>query len=99
MAEPSYDSELTMVATLNGVVEIASQDQSLATLQITRDGSLVNGQIGDLSGQERLTAEVEVGDLIEISGEGLLVRVVSRVTEYLPADNSNIGSDLQITVR
>ena len=99
MAEPSYDSELTMVATLNGVVEIASQDQSLATLQITRDGSLVNGQIGDLSSQERLTAEVEVGDLIEISGEGLLVRVTSRVTEYLPADNSNIGSDLQITVR
>ena len=99
MAEPSYDSELTMVATINGVLEIASSNQSLATLQITRDGSLVNGQIGDLSGQSRLTADVEVGDLIEISGQDLLVRVSNSLTEYLPADNSNIGSDLKITVR
>ena len=99
MAEPSYDSELTMVATINGVIEIASSNQSLATLQITRDGSLVNGQIGDLSGQSRLTADVEVGDLIEIGGQDLLVRISNPRTEYLPADNSNIGSDLKITVR
>ena len=99
LAEPSFERDLTVVATIDGELEIASVGESLATLQQYRDGVLIDGQIANLSGQERITAIVEVGDLIEITGDSLLVRVGNQLTEYLPADNSNVGSDLRITVR
>ena len=99
LAEPSFEKDLTMVSTIDGELEIASVGESLATLQQYRDGVLIDGQIANLSGQERLTATLEVGDVIEITGDSLLVRVGNQLTEYLPADNSNVGSDLQITVR
>lgn len=98
-SEPAISGDIHLVSVIDGAIEIASTTDNVATLRITRSGETVAALIGEVSGQSMLTAEVSLGDLIEISGEQLLVRVTSSRTEYLPADNSNIGSDLEITVR
>ena len=69
------------------------------TLRITRAGVREAAVIGFASGREMISADVQAGDLVEIEGEGLLIRIFGQGAEYLPADNSNIGSDLSITVR
>ena len=98
-SEQGISGDIQMVAVIDGKVEVASIGESVATLKVTRGGETVSALIGEVSGQKMLEADVATGDLIEISGEGLLVRVTSEETEYVPADNSNLGSDLSITVR
>lgn len=98
-SESAISGDVEMVSVIEGTVEIASTSDSIATLKITRGGNTETALIGEVSSQKMLSAEVMRGDKIEISGDDLLIRVRNQATEYLPADNSNIGSDLEITVR
>ncbi|HEY7796864.1 MAG TPA: hypothetical protein VIB61_03730, partial [Microbacteriaceae bacterium] len=91
--------DIQMVAVIDGEVEVAAIGESVASLKVTRNGETESALIGEVSGQQKLSASVLRGDLIEISGENLLIRVTNDATEYLAVDNSNIGSDLEITVR
>ena len=98
-SEAPISGEVQMVAVLDGQIEVASVEESVVTLRITRAGVREAAVIGFASGREMISADVQAGDLVEIEGEGLLIRIIGQGAEYLPADNSNIGSDLSITVR
>lgn len=98
-SESVISGDIQMVAVIDGEVEVAAVGESVATLKVARNGETETAFIGEVSGQQMLSASVLRGDLIEISGENLLIRVTNDATEYLAVDNSNIGSDLEITVR
>ena len=98
-SEAPISGENQMVAVIDGEVQVAAVGESVATLKVTRNGETETALIGEVSGQQLLSASVLRGDLIEISGENLLIRVTNEATEYVAVDNSNIGSDLEITVR
>ena len=98
-SEKAVSGDIQIAAVIEGVVEIAAVDPTVATLKITRDGETVAALIGEVSGQKMLSAEVARGDTIEISGDKLLIRVKNDSTEYLAVDNSNLGTELEITVR
>lgn len=98
-SEKPVSGEIQIAAVIDGAVEIAAVDTTVATLKITRGGETVAALIGEASGQKMLTAEVTRGDQIEIDGENLLIRVKNDSTEYLAVDNSNLGTELEITVR
>ena len=98
-SEAPISGDSQIVAVIDGQVEVAAVGESVATLKVTRNGEITTALIGEVSGQQMLSASVTRGDLIEVSGENLLVRVTNDATEYLAVDNSNIGSNLEITVR
>lgn len=98
-SEKPVSGDVQMVSVIDGFVEIAAVDSTVATLKITRGGETVTALIGEVSGQKMLSAEVIRGDQIEISGENLFTRVKNDSSEYLAVDNSNLGTELEITVR
>jgi hypothetical protein len=98
-SEKPVSGDIHIASVLEGAVEIASVDPTVATLRVIRGGETIIAFIGEVSGQALLAAEVIRGDRIEISGENLLIRVKSDQSEYLAVDNSNLGSELEITVR
>lgn len=98
-SEDPISGEIQMVAVIDGTIEIAAVEDSVASLRITRAGDTELALIGEVSPQKMLTAEVSQGDVLEIKGDALFVRVKNDATAYVPADNSNIGSDLELVVR
>ena len=98
-SEDPISGEIQMVAGIDGTIEIAAVEDSVASLRITRAGDTELALIGEVSPQKMLTAEVSQGDVLEIKGDALFVRVKNDATAYVPADNSNIGSDLELVVR
>ena len=98
-SEIPISGEIQMVAVIDGTIEIAAKEVSVASLRITRAGETELALIGEVSPQKMLTAEVSQGDVLEIKGDELFVRVKNDATAYVPADNSNIGSDLELVVR
>lgn len=98
-SEPPISGQLQIVSVLDGVVEVAGSSAGVAKLKITSGGVIQTSLIGEVSGQKTLSGSVSRGDLIEIEGENLLIRVAGGGSEYLPVDNSNLGSDLSITIR
>jgi hypothetical protein len=98
-SENPISGEIQMVAVIEGTIEIAAREASVASLRITRAGETELALIGEVSPQKMLTAEVSQGDVLEIKGDELFVRVKNDATSYVPTDNSNIGSDLELVVR
>jgi hypothetical protein len=98
-SEDPISGEIQMVAVIDGTIEIAAVEDSVASLRITRAGDTELALIGEVSSQKMLTAEVSQGDVLKIKGDALFVRVKNDATAYVPADNSNIGSDLELAVR
>lgn len=98
-SEIPISGEIQMVAVIDATIEIAAKEVSVASLRITRAGDTELALIGEVSPQKMLTAEVSQGDVLEIIGDELFVRVKNDATAYVPADNSNIGSDLELVVR
>lgn len=98
-SEIPISGEIQMVAVIDATIEIAAKEVSVASLRITRAGETELALIGEVSPQKMLTAEVSQGDVLEIKGDELFVRVKNDSTAYVPADNSNIGSDLELVVR
>jgi hypothetical protein len=88
-----------MVAVIDGRIEIAAKEASVASLRIIRAGETEVALIGEVSPQKVLTTEVSQGDVLEIQGDELFIRVKNDATSYVPTDNSNIGSDLELVVR
>lgn len=98
-SEQPLSGEIRMVSVIDGAVEISAKQESFATLKVIRDGVTETTLIAETSAQKMLTAEVSRGDVLEISGNELFIRVKNDATAYLPTDNSNIGSELEIVVR
>lgn len=98
-SENPLSGEIQMVAVIDGTIEIAAREDSVASLRITRSGETDVALVGEVSTQKMLTADIAQGDVLEITGDELLVRIKNDSTAYLPSDNSNIGSDLELVVR
>lgn len=98
-SEKPISGEIQMVAVIDGTIEIAAKGASVASLRITRAGETEVALIGEVSSQKVLTTEVSQGDVLEIQGDELFIRVKNDATSYVPTDNSNIGSDLELVVR
>ena len=98
-SEAGVSGDIQMVALIDGIVEVSSFEETVVSMTVIRNGLAEVATIDLLTGRNVLSAEVEFGDQIEISGENLLIRVSNEETQYQATDNSNLGSDLSITVR